>query len=553
MLGFIQKITDKKRTVSLTVFSLLMAVWLGVCLNFAFYQQIHRLTPYQGFKSYVFLAATACILVALYNLILQIFAWKWTQKVITIVLLFVGGFSAYFVNSLGVVISPDQVQNMMQTDPAEVRDLISLRFILWVFAFVVLPIAFVLWIQISTESWSKVILKKVASTFASIAVIGCFLFIYYVDFAAIFREHRDLKGMISPQNVFAATSSYFHKRAPKQNLPLIHYGEDAHLVEDTSTQRHPKLMVLVVGETARAESFSLNGYAKNTNPNLSKQTGILNYSQVSSCGTATAVSVPCMFSGMPRKEYDEQLASHREGMLDIAQRAGYKVTWIDNNSGCKGTCNRVEQYKIPENLKQKWCKDEECLDGILVDSLKQYLSEIAKDDKTPRLIVLHQMGSHGPAYYKRASAQYQKFKPTCDTNAIQGCTCEELLNSYDNTIVYTDDVLNQVIELLKTQTQYRTGFWYLSDHGESTGEHGMYLHGAPYAIAPTQQTHVPMILWFSDDWKKSHAQQIECLAAQKNKSLSQDNLFPSVLSLLDVKTQVINQKNNMLSQCAVRS
>ncbi|MFC2994776.1 phosphoethanolamine transferase [Acinetobacter sichuanensis] len=553
MLGFIQKITDKKRTVSLTVFSLLMAVWLGVCLNFAFYQQIHRLTPYQGFKSYVFLAATACILVALYNLILQIFAWKWTQKVITIVLLFVGGFSAYFVNSLGVVISPDQVQNMMQTDPAEVRDLISLRFILWVFAFVVLPIAFVLWIQIGTESWSKVILKKVASAFASIAVIGCFLFIYYVDFAAIFREHRDLKGMISPQNVFAATSSYFHKRAPKQNLPLIHYGEDAHLVEDTSTQRHPKLMVLVVGETARAESFSLNGYAKNTNPNLSKQTGILNYSQVSSCGTATAVSVPCMFSGMPRKEYDEQLASHREGMLDIAQRAGYKVTWIDNNSGCKGTCNRVEQYKIPENLKQKWCKDEECLDGILVDSLKQYLSEIPKDDKTPRLIVLHQMGSHGPAYYKRASAQYQKFKPTCDTNAIQGCTREELLNSYDNTIVYTDDVLNQVIELLKTQTQYRTGFWYLSDHGESTGEHGMYLHGAPYAIAPTQQTHVPMILWFSDDWKKSHAQQIECLAAQKNKSLSQDNLFPSVLSLLDVKIQVINQKNNMLSQCAVRS
>lgn len=553
MLGFIQKITDKKRTVSLTVFSLLMAVWLGVCLNFAFYQQIHRLTPYEGFKSYVFLAATACILVALYNLILQIFAWKWTQKVITIVLLFVGGFSAYFVNSLGVVISPDQVQNMMQTDPAEVRDLISLRFILWVFAFVVLPIAFVLWIQIGTESWSKVILKKVASTFASIAIIGSFLFIYYVDFAAIFREHRDLKGMISPQNVFAATSSYFHKRAPKQNLPLIHYGEDAHLVEDTSTQRHPKLMVLVVGETARAESFSLNGYAKNTNPNLSKQTGILNYSQVSSCGTATAVSVPCMFSGMPRKEYDEQLASHREGMLDIAQRAGYKVTWIDNNSGCKGTCNRVEQYKIPENLKQKWCKDEECLDGILVDSLKQYLSEIPKDDKTPRLIVLHQMGSHGPAYYKRASAQYQKFKPTCDTNAIQGCTREELLNSYDNTIVYTDDVLNQVIELLKTQIQYRTGFWYLSDHGESTGEHGMYLHGAPYAIAPTQQTHVPMILWFSDDWKKSHAQQIECLAAQKNKSLSQDNLFPSVLSLLDVKTQVINQKNNMLSQCPVRS
>ncbi|TDI27306.1 lipid A phosphoethanolamine transferase, partial [Acinetobacter baumannii] len=110
-------------------------------------------------------------------------------------------------------------------------------------------------------------------------------------------------------------------------------------------------------------------------------------------------------------DYDEQLASHREGLLDIAKRAGYQVTWIDNNSGCKGACDRVEQYQIPENLKKKWCKDGECYDDILIDSLKQYLSTIAKDDDRPRLIVLHQVGSHGPAYYKRAPEAYQPFKP----------------------------------------------------------------------------------------------------------------------------------------------
>ena len=553
MLDFIQKRFHHKITMSVTVFTVIMAVWLGVCLNFAFYSQIHQLTPYQGIKSYAFLFATALILTALYNLVLQLLGWKWTLKAVTILLVFIGGFSAYFVNSLGVVISPDQIQNMMQTDPAEVRDLISPRFMLWTIAFVVLPIVFIAWVNVTYDSWSKTLLKKCASSVASITVIGALLFVYYVDFAAIFREHRDLKGMISPQNVFGATSSYFHKRTPKENLPLIRYGEDAHLLEDTSTQKHPKLMVLVVGETARAESFALNGYHKNTNPELSKQAGVVNYNQVSSCGTATAVSVPCMFSGMTRVEYDEQLASHREGLLDIAQRAGYKVTWIDNNSGCKGTCNRVEQYTIPESLKQKWCKDGECLDGILVDSLKQYMSTIAKDDHSPRLIVLHQVGSHGPAYYKRAPKAFQIFHPTCDTNAIQGCTRDELLNSYDNSIVYTDHVLNQVIEVLKTQTQYRTGFWYLSDHGESTGEHGMYLHGAPYSIAPSQQTHVPMMMWFSDSWKQAHAAQVDCLTQQKAKTLSQDNLFPSLLSLLGVKTQVINQNNNMLSQCAVRS
>ncbi len=139
------------------------------------------------------------------------------------------------------------------------------------------------------------------------------------------------------------------RKHPQQNLPPLRYGEDAHLIQRAQTGTAPKIMLLVVGETARAESFSLNGYAKNTNPELSKLP-VINFTQVSSCGSATAVSVPCMFSGMPRQNYDEQLASHREGLLDIAQRAGYQVTWIDNNSGCKGACDRVQQYQIPAAL-----------------------------------------------------------------------------------------------------------------------------------------------------------------------------------------------------------
>ena len=375
------------------------------------------------------------------------------------------------------------------------------------------------------------------------------LFTFYVDYAAIFREHRDLKGMISPQNAIASTLSYYRKSAPKKNLPLVRYGEDAHLLQPVNKQAKPKLMVLVVGETARAESFSLNGYAKNTNPELSKL-DIINFSQVSSCGTATAVSVPCMFSGMPREDYDEQLASHREGLLDIAQRAGYKVTWMDNNSGCKGACDRVEQYQIPQQLKDKWCaKNGDCYDEILVDSLKTYLATIPETDKTPRLIVLHQMGSHGPAYYQRSKAPFQPFKPSCDSNAIQGCSRTELLNTYDNSIVYTDHVLSSLIQVLKGNSTYQSGFWYLSDHGESTGEHGLYLHGSPYAIAPSQQTHVPMLMWFSPEWTAQNSAQITCLAQQKSKQLSQDNLFPSLLSLLDVKTQTIDEQNNMLQNC----
>lgn len=530
-------------------FNLLVSVWLAFALNIGFYQKLHQLTPYQGMKSWLFLIASVLVVTALYNILLQLLQWRWTAKAVALILLFIGGFSAYFVCSLGVVISPDQIQNAMQTDPQEVKGLMSIRLLLWSIFMVALPMLVVACIPLKVETKSKVLIKKGVHLIASFAVLAAMLFVFYVDYAAIFRQHRDLKGMILPQNAIAAGFSYFHHQAPKENLPLVKYGEDAHLVEKTAQGKKPKLMVLVVGETARAESFSLNGYAKNTNPELSKL-DVINFSQVSSCGTATAVSVPCMFSGMPRSDYDENLANHREGLLDIAQRAGYKVTWIDNNSGCKGTCTRVEQVEISPELKKKWCTPEgECYDQILVDALNQYIEKIPADDQTPRLIVLHQVGSHGPAYYARATPEFQKFKPTCDTNAIQGCTQDALINSYDNSIVYTDHILSEVIQSLKANSKYQTGFWYLSDHGESTGEYGMYLHGAPYAMAPSQQTHVPMIMWFSAEWKAHQAANVSCLSQQKSKVLSQDNLFPSLLSILGVQTQVIDAKNDMLQNC----
>lgn len=539
-----------KKSISLSGFNMLLAMWLGLILNFAFYQKIHEFTPYANIKAGLLLVATALIIIAFYNLVLQWLNWKWNAKILASVLIILGGFSAYFVNSLGVVITPDQIQNMLQTDAREVRDLWSMRLVIWTLGFVIFPLCIVWMLKIQPASTGHQLVHKSLSSVVSLGLILGLLFCFYVDYAAIFREHRDLKGMLSPQNSIASTLSYYKKKAPKANLPLVTFGEDAHLLQQAQMQEHPKLMVLVVGETARAESFALNGYARNTNPELSKL-AVINFNQVSSCGTATAVSVPCMFSGMSRETYDEQLASHREGLLDIAQRAGYQVTWIDNNSGCKGACDRVQKYQIPAQLKQKWCDaGGECFDEILVDSLKDYLAHLDKNNQKPQLIVLHQMGSHGPAYFKRSKTPYQPFQPTCNSNAIQGCSAEELKNSYDNSIVYTDHVLAQIIETLKQQTQYQTGFWYLSDHGESTGEHGLYLHGAPYSMAPTQQTHVPMLMWFSDAWKQQNTHQVSCLKGQTGQARSHDHLFPSLLSLLDIKTQVTEAKNDMLAQCS---
>src|SRR5690606_17970638 len=261
MSNIISPIRNQIKPISLSQFNLLLAIWLGVVLNFTFFQKIHSLTPYSGPKAYLFLSATVLVIVAAYNLIFQLVQWSWNAKIFAYGLSFSGGFTAYFVNSLGVVISPEQVQNMMQTDAREVQDLLSLRFVLWALVFLAFPMICGSLARVTPEAFSSKVIKKLLNGVGSLVLVGGLLFLFYVDYAAIFREHRDLKGMISPQNTISSTLSYYRKSKPVQNLPLVTYGKDAHLTQPVSKQNKPKLMVLVVGETARAESFSLNGYA----------------------------------------------------------------------------------------------------------------------------------------------------------------------------------------------------------------------------------------------------------------------------------------------------
>lgn len=536
-------------TLSLLQFNALVAGWLAFFLNFQFFSTIKALSSLTGFSATLFITTLALVLFFIYFFVLQLFSWRVVAKGLAIALIVIGGLSSYFVSQLGIDITVGQITNAMQTDTRETLDLLSLPLLQWAFLTIFVPVLVISYIKIKVQPLKKVVLTKLIAIPLSLILMLGLAFIYYAQLAPIFREHRYLKAEISPLNSLSSLYSYSKSQLKSKHKTLVPFGTDAKMTAVPNSQTAPQLMVLVVGETARAESFSLNGYARDTNPQLSKL-DILNFKNASSCGTATAVSVPCMFSGMSREHYDASLAESREGLLDIAQRAGYQVTWIDNNSGCKRTCDRVHQFSIPEALKQKWCKDGECYDELLVDSLKLYLDQLKTNPPSQnQLIVLHQAGSHGPAYYKRYPDAFKKFTPTCDTNNIQDCSHEALLNTYDNTIVYTDYVLSEVINTLKQQKTYQTAMWYLSDHGESTGEHGLYLHGAPYLFAPSQQTKVPMILWFSDAWQKQQPQVVPCLKQQLSLPRGQDNLFPSMLSLLHVNSKTINPELDMRSTC----
>lgn len=285
---------------------------------------------------------------------------------------------------------------------------------------------------------------------------------------------------------------------------------------------------------------------RETNPRLAKD-NVVYFPNTASCGTATAVSVPCMFSDMPREHYKEELAQHQEGVLDIIQRAGINVLWNDNDGGCKGACDRVPHQNVTALNLPGQCINGECYDEVLFHGLEEYINNLQGDG----VIVLHTIGSHGPTYYNRYPPQFRKFTPTCDTNEIQTCSKEQLVNTYDNTLVYVDYIVDKAINLLKEhQDKFTTSLVYLSDHGESLGENGIYLHGLPYAIAPDSQKQVPMLLWLSEDYQKRYQVDQNCLQKQaQTQHYSQDNLFSTLLGLTGVETKYYQAADDILQTC----
>jgi lipid A ethanolaminephosphotransferase len=313
------------------------------------------------------------------------------------------------------------------------------------------------------------------------------------------------------------------------------------------TNTRPRVFVLVVGETARAANFSLLGYARTTTPELARL-DVTSFRDVHSCGTSTVVSVPCMFSPFGRADYDERRIRNSEGLLNVLARAGYAVKWIDNQSGCKGVCQGagIEYRRIDPKSKSDLCSGDECLDGILVRELESELHSVRRDT----VIVLHMMGNHGPAYFRRYPAEFRRFRPDCATAELRNCTRAEVVNAYDNAILYTDHVLASLIHALEQRAgSVDAALLYLSDHGESLGEAGFYLHGLPYSIAPDTQKHVPMIAWLSPQFAASGAVDRACLQRRTSETLSHDNLFHSVLGVLDVQTRAYRAGRDIFEAC----
>ncbi|WP_072930890.1 phosphoethanolamine transferase EptA [Nissabacter archeti] len=528
-------------------FVLLTALAFLLFQNALFLHKAWSLITFSRLHDVLFALSLPLVLFLALNILFSLLALPYLRKPLAIVLLLCGAAANYFMFSYGVVIDGNMMQNAFETTPQEATALLTPQLLLWLLGAGVLPALVIGLVKVRNDRpWWYMLGLRAANILASGVVILLIAAFFYKDYASLIRNNRSIVKMLAPTNYVSGTIAFAHHRYFAENLPLIPIGTDAHKGPLILSQPKKTLVVLVVGETARAENFSLGGYEKPTNPRLAKE-GVSYFRHATSCGTETAISVPCMFSNMPRRHYDAALASHQEGLLDVMKHAGIHVLWRENDGGCKGACDRVPHQDVTQLKLQEDCRGDLCRDGALLSRLDQYIDGLKEDS----VVVLHQIGSHGPAYYQRYPAQFRTFTPTCDSNQIQDCDHEKLVNTYNNTLLYTDAMLDDTIKLLQQHSdKFNTVMVYLSDHGESLGENGMYLHGTPYLFAPSQQTHIPFLIWMSPQYEKSYGIDRRCLnRIAANDDISQDNLFPMMLGLMDVQTHEYQPDLDLIQRC----
>lgn len=535
-----------------TALLMVLALWLGTVGNFPFWMALWKLPETQGFRALITMTSLWLILLCLLGWFVCLWVWPRWLKPAAVVMLMTVTSSSYFMLTYGVVIDPSMLANVVQTDVREVRDLLSLPMVGALLLGVILPAVW-LWRQpVRAVGAKPLILRQLGVSLGCLLLAVGLFWVSFQDIASLTRTHKHLRYMINPFNSVYAVTHLFVGKAAQASQPLQPVGEDAKAMAPAVTEGNAPLVVFVLGETARAANFGLSGYARDTTPQLRKlqaQGDLTYFSDVKSCGTSTQASVPCMFSHLGKAAHEGN-QQRFETLLDVLQRAGLAVLWLDNQSGCKGVCDRVPNVSTTALNVPEFCKDGECLDEVMLHELPKQLAALdpAKRAKGT-VVVMHQMGSHGPAYYKRSPDAIKQFLPECSSHALQNCPPEQIVNAYDNSILYADHFIAKTVHWLQAQSR-PTALMYMSDHGESLGEKGLYLHGMPYSMAPKEQTHVPMLVWLSKPMQRQRGWSMSCLQAQSGKALSHDNLFHSVLGLTQVSTRLVKPELDIFSTCS---
>ncbi len=530
---------------------LLVGLWLATVCNLPLWRAVAALPGHTGLRGWGFALAFAAIVAAGNVALLSVLAWGRALKPVLVLVLVVAAVGTYFMLSYGIVIDPNMLVNVMQTDPREARDLLNWRMATALVLLVGPPLWWLLRQPVRPlGAWRHLLHNGLLLLAAVVVALGSLLLVFQ-DFASTMRNHTQLRYLINPLNSVYALGYAAATPLRMDTRTLLPLGRDAQLGTSYATQSAPPLLVLVLGETARSANFGINGYERPTTPLLSARTDLASARNAWSCGTSTAASVPCMFSHLGRSGFANRSANS-ENLLDVLRHAGLAVLWVDNQAGCKGVCDRVTEIGTSDLKDPGLCAGGECQDPIMLKDLDAHLAALPAEQRARgTVVVLHQMGSHGPAYAKRSTAAQKKFLPECESNALQECSREQVVNAYDNSIVATDQFLDATVQWLQARSaQAQTALVYVSDHGESLGENNLYLHGLPYAVAPDVQKHVPWITWLSPGMQARSGIATACLQRTlAERRISHDNYFHSVLGLMDVHTSAYEPAQDIYAGC----
>lgn len=548
MFKFISRLFDVdsfyRPNIKATTLILLLAFYYGFILNYPIVTKVFELS--QGVPDVWFPYTGPFVLFFAFAAIFSLFTLPYITKPFFIILMLTSALALYAEQQFHVLFDSSMIENVVETNVSEILFYFNIRSVLFLLAFGVIPSLLLLWTEIE---YRPSILREVVARIILIlvALLGITLIAIttYKDYASVGRNNQYLNRMIIPAHAYDSYK-YIKRNYLTKALPYTPLGDDAKL--EPVKNGKPTLVVMVLGETARAMNFADNGYVHDTQP-YTKGMGLISFKDVSSCGTYTALSVPCMFSNMNRTSYNKAKANAQDNAVDIIAKAGVETLWVDNDGGDKGVAHNTQLINIDPESDNTLCDGETCFDQVMLKPAQQF---IEKDQKN-KLIVLHTIGSHGPTYFQRFPVAMAKFAPWCNRKDIEQCTDQEITNVYDNTLVYTDFFLAQVIKQLKGYSKdYNVAMMYVSDHGESLGENGLYLHGTPYAIAPKEQKTVPWLLWLPEQYAQQKQIDVACIKHEAQQpNYSHDNFFHSLMGLYGVETKDKQASLDLFSSCHV--
>lgn len=503
-----------KNNLKITHFVLLMSFLNLVFFHFSFYSFVFQNLDYKSLNGIVIIISLVIIMLVVNAFVFYLLfsLSRFVGKPLLIIFFIINSVAVYFTNTYGVIIDKSMIGNILNTNYDESSSFFSFRLILYVIFLGIIPAIYIIKIKIINVTWKKFLLTS-SLTLLFIVIL---VFANASNWLWIDKNSKKLGGLAMPWSYSVNTALFYIDKHKKNKKEIL-------LPDATIKDNEKSVVVLVIGESARSQNFSLYGYDKNTNPLLSKTKNLYHFN-ATSCATYTTAGVKGILEHTRTDDLYEILPNY-------LYRNNVDVVWRTTNWGEPPV--HIKDYQNKDALRAN-CKGEGCnYDEILLTGLKEQISACKKNKV---LIILHTSTSHGPTYSKKYPPRFEVFKPVCNSVELGNCSHQELINAYDNTIVYTDYILYNIIEDLKQLKEYKSAMLFVSDHGESLGEKNLYMHGVPLSIAPKEQYEIPFIVWVSDNSSK---------LLKANKMLSQNHVFHSVLNFLGIQSPIYDEKMNI--------